>query len=278
MIDKSHEQTDKMLIGLEKVLKKQYLEKFLQIKSEIKDVVGEMDLSVAKTPIERYQLAQKYKRLNKLNENIPLMLNETNKLAVKEVNKSMFDVYKTNYTQGIEFLSVLLAMNVPNKYDLTNSEVNENIKEEKSPFDMLAVDDVRDITELRKVIRRQFVTAIMNGESPAQMVERIQKVTEAKLSDVVRIARTETTRIENKARLDAYQVGKDMGYKMVKRWVCVKDKKTRESHKHADGQTVEIDKPFIVDGEELMQPGDKNGSAGNVINCRCTMIAGISKK
>jgi hypothetical protein len=24
-----------------------------------------------------------------------------------------------------------------------------------------------------------------------------------------------------------------------------------------------------------MYPGDPNGSAGNVINCRCTMIAGL---
>jgi hypothetical protein len=32
------------------------------------------------------------------------------------------------------------------------------------------------------------------------------------------------------------------------------------------------DEPFIVMGEQLDYPGDPVGSAGNVINCRCTQI------
>ena len=64
---------------------------------------------------------------------------------------------------------------------------------------------------------------------------------------------------------------------MVKEWVSVDDNRTREAHHHADGQVVPLDEPFIVDGEELMYPGDINGSASNVINCRCTMRAGIKK-
>ena len=39
----------------------------------------------------------------------------------------------------------------------------------------------------------------------------------------------------------------------------------------ADGQVRAIGDTFDVDGEQLAYPGDPSGSAGNVINCRCTI-------
>jgi len=46
------------------------------------------------------------------------------------------------------------------------------------------------------------------------------------------------------------------GIPMMKRWVSTGGNRTREDHVEADGQTVPIDKPFIVGGEELMYAGD----------------------
>jgi hypothetical protein len=43
----------------------------------------------------------------------------------------------------------------------------------------------------------------------------------------------------------------------------------RPGHIAADRQVVDVKKPFIVEGEELMYPRDPNGSAGNTINCHC---------
>ena len=117
----------------------------------------------------------------------------------------------------------------------------------------------------------------MNGEDTNKLIKRIQKITELKLSDITRIARTQTTRIENLARTDAYKVAEKQGYKVFKQWVAVSDNRTRDAHKHADGQMVEINDPFVVGGEKLMFPGDPNGSPENIINCRCTMRGGIRK-
>ena len=88
------------------------------------------------------------------------------------------------------------------------------------------------------------------------------------------IARTETTRVENSARMDVGEQGKKMGFSMLKEWVATSDDRTRPAHADADGQQVPIDEPFIVDGEKLMYPGDisMGASPSNVINCRCTMI------
>lgn len=87
-----------------------------------------------------------------------------------------------------------------------------------------------------------------------------------------RIARTETT--------GAYNAGSQQAFAeeqaAVKTWLCAPDERTRDAHLEANGSVVAIDEPFYVDGEPLMYPGDPSGSAGNVINCRCTMIAGES--
>lgn len=279
MIDKAHKQTDVILYKLEKALQKQYSQEFAKLKKAIRESVGDMSLDKSLTPIERYNQAQKYNRLNKIEENIATQINKLNRLAINQVNKDLVNVYKTNYGSAIDTLSVLLAVAIPNKYSKTptSSDAKDEIKDDTSPFDTLALDNIKDIDELRRSVNRQFITSIMQGEDTNKLIARVQKVTEMKLSDIVRIARTQTTRIENKARVDAYSVGEKMGYEMVKEWVAVGDDRTRDAHLHANGQVVPLDQPFIVDGEELMYPGDINGSAGNVINCRCTMIAGIKK-
>lgn len=274
-MDKAHKETDVILYKLEKALRKEYSVEFAKLKKAIRESIGSMDIDKSLTPIERYNQSQKYDRLNKIEETIANEIGKLNKLAVKEVNKNLYDIYKLNYTDAIDGLSVLLAVNIPNKYSKTPK--NADIDLEESPFDTIALDNIKDISDLRKAVNRQFVTAIMNGENTDKLIKRIQKITELKLSDITRIARTQTTRLENEARLEAGKVGAKMGYKMVKRWDCVHDNRTREAHKQADGQIVDYDKPFIVDGEELMIPGDVNGSASNVINCRCKIVNGIQK-
>jgi uncharacterized protein with gpF-like domain len=43
----------------------------------------------------------------------------------------------------------------------------------------------------------------------------------------------------------------------------------RPGHIAADGQVVDVDQPFIVEGEALMFPRDPSGSAENTIGCHC---------
>ena len=48
------------------------------------------------------------------------------------------------------------------------------------------------------------------------------------------------------------------------------DGRERAWHGAANGQEVDFDKPFLVDGEYMQRPGE--GSARNVVNCRCSMF------
>lgn len=86
------------------------------------------------------------------------------------------------------------------------------------------------------------------------------------------IARTETGASVN--------VGQTATYKAVgiekKEWIATLDQRTRESHLSMDGVKADIDMTFEVgraDGgiDNMQYPLDPNGSAENVVNCRCTV-------
>ena len=85
-----------------------------------------------------------------------------------------------------------------------------------------------------------------------------------------RLVRTEATNAANYATM---QSASDLfpAQEMDKVWITAIDGRERPAHNAANRQRVQFTKPFIVGGESLMQPGDSNGSAGNVINCRCSV-------
>lgn len=67
-----------------------------------------------------------------------------------------------------------------------------------------------------------------------------------------------------------YTEAKESG-KRYKVWYAELDDKTREDHIEVDGTRIPIDEMFDVGGEQLRYPHDYlNGSAKNLVNCRCT--------
>lgn len=66
-------------------------------------------------------------------------------------------------------------------------------------------------------------------------------------------------------------------YKVKKTWMAVLDDRTRPAHAEADGQIVNYDEPFIVDGEELMYPRDDSlgASDDNIFGCRCESVESL---
>lgn len=93
----------------------------------------------------------------------------------------------------------------------------------------------------------------------------------------LRIARTETTTSSNFA---AIKTAEQSDLVLDKVWISVQDNRTRRKiydHLDMNNQKQELDKPFFVGGQEIDYPGDTKASAGNVINCRCT-IAFVPKR
>lgn len=95
-----------------------------------------------------------------------------------------------------------------------------------------------------------------------------------------RVARTETTgAINNGQYLERKQLGIEK-----KIWIMRQDVKVRQppksefNHWKAHRQVQLNDEPFVVSNERLMYPGDSRGSAGNVINCRCSGLSHFEDK
>lgn len=86
------------------------------------------------------------------------------------------------------------------------------------------------------------------------------------------IVDTELSRMSEVARNESLTsvAAKVPGIK--KRWKKSSKLHSRRAHDAADGQTVDHDKPFIVNGIEMMHPHDPKAPAKEVINCGCKSL------
>lgn len=90
------------------------------------------------------------------------------------------------------------------------------------------------------------------------------------------IARTETMTAFNKGQLAAMRQaiaeGRVSETIITKVWHAFVDKRTRDTHLHLNNKAVAFREPFrAISGAELQYPGDPNGGAAEIINCRCWM-------
>jgi hypothetical protein len=92
-----------------------------------------------------------------------------------------------------------------------------------------------------------------------------------------RIAMNEVLRIHSisgQARL--YELAKS-NRAIKKQWLHIPAARVpRLGHILASGQVVDVDEPFIVEGEELMFPRDPSGSPENTIFCHCASVPNVA--
>jgi hypothetical protein len=92
-----------------------------------------------------------------------------------------------------------------------------------------------------------------------------------------RIARTEIIGTSNWASITSVE-SSGIKDRLKKRWLVTEDGRERETHLEMnDRPSIGIDDYFEVrniDGgvDRMKYPGDPSGSAGNIINCRCTVV------
>ena len=118
------------------------------------------------------------------------------------------------------------------------------------------------------------------GETFDQLADRVKSVYgdyTGEGPDTMRIAVTETNIAVNSGRMEGMtQAGVEK-----KAWISSHLENTRPAHVQAEkdySAGISITEPFIVGGEALDHPCDPNGSPGNVINCRCLLIAKQGEK
>ena len=119
-------------------------------------------------------------------------------------------------------------------------------------------------------VKDQLAEGIKGGQTMSELSDRVR----AAFNDISderaeRIAMTETAAVYGEAR----QVALEEAGIEWKQWLTSGNDNVRPAHQEANGQVVRTEEAFDVMGEQLMQPGDPEGSAANVINCHCVAIA-----
>ena len=147
-------------------------------------------------------------------------------------------------------------------------------------LEMKGLDNIAaEITQTTKNQIQQYL--IKSVEEGLTMQETIKLLRTAGITDyrAEMIARTETGRAANIGSMVGTAA---TGLVTMKEWIAAKDNRTRRvprdqfDHYHMDGVKIPYDEKFNVKTknggfEQMLHPCDPSGSAGDVINCRCTL-------
>lgn len=156
--------------------------------------------------------------------------------------------------------------NADNYRELARQAARSDLDESRVQALLSAVDDrlfnaaPPDEDELRSRRRRLYAEA--------------EEADETWRSTATTIARTTSTDVLNEATLQrAEDVERESGEELVKVWIAQvpTDGRTRPTHIAANGQVVPLREEFTVGESKLKRPGDPDGAADEVINCRCSV-------
>ena len=126
-----------------------------------------------------------------------------------------------------------------------------------------------DITDLKKKIAGEISRGFAGSMSYAKIVANIALISGIPKNNAMTIARTEMHRIQTKASMDTCYKAREKRAEVIKIWDSTLDGKTRDSHMRVDGEQKELDEKF---SNGLLYPGDPDGQAKEVINCRCALL------
>ena len=166
--------------------------------------------------------------------------------------------------------AALVEVGIGTGFNVTDPRAKKILDERVFKF----AEEVNLTTQAR--LRTALATGFDKGEGVRQLSERVAKVFDiAKGSRTDTIARTEVVGASNQGAFQGYTDSEIVDTII---WVETKDDRTRPahtSHSGVGGEEIKLGKTF---SNGLRHPHDPSGSAGEVINCRCTTRAGKLKK
>ena len=293
MADTAHRLTDEKLEEMEKRLSAIYS----RVEKEIQKTADEYFSRFAKQDEAKRKLLEQGKitedeykkwrkgkvmygkRFTEMKEQCAKQLLNVNQTALSYVNGELPEVYAINYNA--------LAGSVDGvggySFTLVDADTVRNLAvTDTSLLPYKELDPAKDVPWNMKKINAETLQGILQGESMDKISKRILSVQKMNEEAAIRSARTIVTSAECKGRQDSYQRAKDDGIILRKYWLATHDKRARDWHKEAgnkynEDNAIEIDDFFVVDGEDMLHPGDSmHGASGhNLYNCRCSVASKV---
>ena len=290
--DYAHKLTDKQLSKLEQRIAKLYKKAADELTDTVKTYFEQFEKrdaamkekldagEITEQQYKQWRLAQmgRGKRYEALRDKVANRYTNANETAVAYVNDATPGIYSLNRNYAAYKIE-----QVSDKADFTlwdEQTVKRLIVEQSNlmPYypPKRALQRGIDLKYGKQQITASVTSSILQGKSIPKIANDLQsRMQDMNRTSAIRTARTAVTVAQNAGRLDTYRAAQDMGIKLKKRWLATLDNRTRHAHAMLDGQTVDVDKPFKVDGYDIMYPGDTSAPGYLVYNCRCTQIAEV---
>lgn len=208
-------------------------------------------------------------------QQIDQILLDAERQAQQIVNNGKLDVFATNANyMGYELEQHGKVRTSFGLYDANT--VSRLIKRDPQilPKPAPGVKKDKAYTYYNKLMTSAITQGIVQGETIPEITQRIiDKTGESCFASAIRNARTAFTGAQNAGRMEGLHQAQEMGIQVKKRWLATLDDRTRDTHADLDGQTVDVDEPFVTtEGNEIMYPGDPTAEPSEVYNCRCTLV------
>jgi len=289
MPDVAHKLTDEELTALEKKIKREYERAGKEVtkkaddyfsKFTIKDAEKQQLVKDGKLTQKEYALWRQNqmltgKRWTDLRNQLASDLSAINERSALLMSEPLNRVFALNHNFAAYTLEHGLGLNLQfTLYD--ERTVARLLRDNPRLLPRPKVDIPLDKLWNKGKITSEVTQAILQGESLPKVASRLQTVTDMNRSSAVRNARTAITGAQNAGRMDSYEYAKSIGIRLQKEWLATLDSRTRDEHRALDGQKVDIDEPFKVEGAEIMYPGDPAAEGYLVYGCRCTMISSVA--
>lgn len=219
-------------------------------------------------------------------------LHKANLRAAKLSNNSMADVYALNTNYGTYLVE--RGGKIDTGFTLYNHDSAEALLKEEwkiSPetgrnsfLPKPSAKKQKELSGLKSTnpdvlwnsnkIQSAMFQGILTGEPLTDLAKRLASVAVMDKNQAIRNARTLTTNVQNKGRMDAFDRAAEKGVNLVDEWVAILDGATRHSHRHMHGERRPHNskEPF---SNGCRWPGDPQAEAAETYNCRCRLVSWV---
>ena len=291
--DLGHKLTDKELAKLERRIAKlyreagkelqativAYFEQFKKRDEEMKALIGTVRNGKEWTEQDykqwRLNQIRRGERYQAMRDKVAHRATDANAVAVSYTNDATPGIYSLNRNYAaytIESVAGDIGFDLWDEQTVKRLIVEQPELMPYYPKDRALKRGI-DLAYGKKQITASVTSSILQGKSIKGMADDLQRrIITMGRSSAIRTARTAVTGAQNAGRMDSYAAAEKMGIKLKKQWLATLDNRTRHSHAMLDGEKVDQDKKF---SNGCRFPGDPQGPAWEIYNCRCTLVADV---
>ena len=255
-----------------------YLKKFKVQEKEWRQKLNDGDITKAKFQKWYSNKVMNAERWVAMRDTLAEDLTNVNAIANNMVRDSMLNTFAINHNYGT--FEIENGLNINTSYTLYDRDTVANlIKNDPDILKRPSLDKNLDKRWNKKLFQSHITQGILQGESIDDLAKRVAfGTTKQDMNAAIRNARTSTTCAQNAGRTQSYQRAVNMGIELYQVWHAALDSRTRSSHRHMDGEKVKVIKGKQVKfSNGLRYPGDPDGRAEEVWNCRCTLVTSFDE-